>query len=158
MQDERKAEPLTEKALRAKAIQALARREHSRYELEKKLLPLAQSSEQLEQVLDQLAHENLLSDQRYAQSVSRVRGGRYGAARVALELRAKGVDDAVISAAAQALHETELTRAHAVWQKKFGVIPATLNDRARQQRFLMQRGFSAQVIARILKKGDTADL
>jgi regulatory protein len=74
-------------ALRVRAIAALTRREFSRSELFKKLSPLAASPEHVNQVLDGLIQEGLLSDERFAGSVSRLRGAKYGTARVRYELQ-----------------------------------------------------------------------
>jgi regulatory protein len=49
------------------------------------------------------------------------------------------------------LRETELARAQAVWRKKFGTLPETLGERAKQARFLATRGFSQGIIGKILK-------
>jgi regulatory protein len=144
-------EPLSTQALRAKAIAALARREHSRQELLRRLGPLAESAEQLHQILDHLEQEGLLSDQRFADSMARVRGARYGAARIRFDLRAKGVEEVIIQAKLKELISSELDRAHQVWQRKFGEPPTCAQERARQHRFLMQRGFSADVISRVMR-------
>jgi regulatory protein len=145
-------EPLSSASLRARAIAALARREHSRTELETKLGFLAQSQEQLVQVLDQLQAEGFLSDQRYAESVSRVRGQRYGAARVLHELRQKGVGAEDLELITQQLRETESLRIREVWQKRFESLPQTPEETARQQRFLLQRGFSTELIYRLFRE------
>ena len=84
---------LPELSLRARAVQLLARREHSRSELARKLAPHAQSREELETLLDDLVRQGFLSDLRYAESVARSRGARYGSQRVVQELRQKGVTD-----------------------------------------------------------------
>ena len=70
------APPLTVAQLRARAIALLARREHSRVELERKLARHSTDTGRITQVLDQLQVEKLLSDQRFAEGVVRVRGAR----------------------------------------------------------------------------------
>ena len=145
-------EPLSSASLRARAIAALARREHSRQELERKLGALAESEDQLSTILDQLQNEGLLSDQRYAESVSRVRGQRYGNARVLHELRQKGVDSQDLELITQQLRETESTRIREVWQKRFNSLPQTPEETARQQRFLLQRGFPTELIYRLFRE------
>jgi regulatory protein len=146
------SEPLSSASLRARAIAALARREHSRKELEKKLGPLAESAEQLSQILDQLQTEGLLCDQRFAESVSRVRGQRYGAARVVFELRQKGLAQEDLDSIAQQLRDTEWTRLQQVWKKRFDSLPQTPAETARQQRFLLQRGFPTELIYRLFRE------
>lgn len=146
------SDPLSSAALRARAIAALARREYSRKELEKKLGSLAQTPEQLSEILNQLEHEGLLSDARYAESVSRVRGQRYGTARVMFELRQKGVEPENLESIAQQLRNTEWSRIQEVWKKRFDSLPDSPEQTARQQRFLLQRGFSAELIYRLFRE------
>lgn len=52
------------------------------------------------------------------------------------------------------LRETEWARAQAVWRKKFGVLPETPAERAKQARFLAARGFSSATIVKLLKGGE----
>lgn len=151
MQNKRK-EPLSSASLRAVAISALARREHSRYELEKKLCAVAETAEQLTEVLDQLQGEGLLSDQRFAESVGRTRGQRFGTARVMFELKQKGVAQENLDLIAQQLRDTEWSRIQEVWKKRFEHLPHTAQETARQQRFLLQRGFSTELIYRLFRE------
>lgn len=145
-------EPLSSASLRAVAIAALARREHSRYELEKKLRATAQSAERLAEVLDQLQAEGLLSDQRFAESVGRTRGQRFGTARVMFELKQKGVAQENLDLIAQQLRDTEWSRIQEVWKKRFDSLPDTAQETARQQRFLLQRGFPTELIYRLFRE------
>lgn len=131
----------------------LARREHGRAELARKLkarLEDGQDPADVEAVLDELAASNLLSEERFAASVVRARGARYGDARIALDLKARGVAPALARTALGAL-DSEVSRARAVWQRRFGTVPQSLSERARQARFLQARGFSADAIRRVLK-------
>ena len=68
-------------------------------------------------------------------------------------MKAKGLGAAALAEAAAQLRETELERARAVWQKKFGAPAASLTERARQARFLASRGFSGDVVRRVLQAG-----
>ena len=82
---------------------------------------------------------------------------RYGNRRVAQELRQQGVDADAITAAMEQT-EPEIDRARAVWQRKFGEAPADYKEKARQIRFLAARGFSFDVISKILSEaGSSAD-
>lgn len=114
-------------------------------------MAIAESPDQLNEVLDTLEREGLLSDERYAESVARVRGARFGATRVRHELEQKGVAASLIQATTESLRETEADRLRQVWTKKFGVPPADLAEVAKQTRFLMQRGFSSDLIRRLLR-------
>ena len=66
------------------------------------------------------------------------------------ELKDKGVSEQGLDEARAVLREDELDAARAVWQKKFGSQPATLSERGRQARFLAGRGFSSEVIRKVL--------
>ena len=144
-----------ELTLRERALRFLARREHARAELARKLAPYAESAEQLAALLDDLAARRLLSDERYAEMRVNARSARYGNARLAHELRTQGVADELV-AEALAAGDDELTRARAVWRRKFGAAPADAAERAKQMRFLMSRGFAGETIRRVLR-GDFED-
>jgi len=142
--------PRKEKSLLARALGYLARREHSRSQLSRKLSPFAETVEQLQRLLDELESKKLLSDRRFTDVLARSRGERFGAARIRQELRAHGIDDSLVREAVGDLARTELQRARAVWRRKFGTPPADAAERARQMRFLAQRGFSGEVIRHIV--------
>jgi regulatory protein len=146
--------PRKEKSLLARALGHLARREHSRAELSRKLSPYAETAAQLHRLLDELESQKLLSDRRFTDVLARSRGERFGAARIRQELRVHGIDDALVREAVTGLVRTELQRARAVWQRKFDAPPADAAERARQMRFLAQRGFSGEVIRRIVDGRD----
>ncbi len=138
--------------LRQRAIRLLARREHTRAELARKLALLG-TEEDIEAVLADLAQSGLLSDARAASAYVRSNAARFGAARLRQTLRRKGVDDELIeSQLAQAETPDELERARAVWAKKFSAAPQEPKEWARQARFLQGRGFSADIIRRLLKE------
>ncbi len=143
--------------LRERALRLLARREHARAELARKLAPHAESAEALEALLDDLTARRLLSDERYVEMRMNARAARFGNARLAYELRTQGVSEELVEAALSG-SEDELARARQVWQRKFGDT-VKANDaihRARQMRFLMSRGFSGETIRRVLR-GDFED-
>ena len=79
---------------------------------------------------------------------------RFGAQRIARELREKGVSNDAIAGAQQRLKDSELDAAREVWRRKFGVAPADARAKARQMRFLLGRGFSLDVISRLLRDAD----
>ena len=137
--------------LRAKALKALARREYSRQELRVKLQPLAGDLRELETLLDDLERRGWLSEARFVEQLTTVRRRRFGAARILHELREKGVSDSALEAVHSQLKDGEVEAARAVWRKKFGSPPETLEERARQSRFLASRGFSAEVIREVLR-------
>ena len=137
--------------LRQRAIALLARREHSRAELARKLAALG-SQEEIEAVLADLAQSGLLSDARAAAAYVSSHAARFGAARLRQTLRQKDIAGELIDAQlAQADAPDELARARVVWAKKFSAAPSDAKDWARQARFLQSRGFSSDVIRQLLK-------
>jgi regulatory protein len=142
--------PRRKKSLLTRALGYLARREHSRAELERRLAPHAQSADEVQRLLDELEAKKLLSDRRFTEVLARSRGERYGAARVRQELKAHGVTEELVREAVGDLTRTELQRARAVWRRKFDAPPVDAAERARQMRFLAQRGFAAEVIRRVV--------
>jgi len=155
MQSKSKAdafEALSAKQLKAKAVRWLAVREHTRAELARKLTPYTDMPEVIETVLDDLEREGWQSDARFAQSFQRVKSVKQGSALVAQGLRQKGVAPELIARTVQALKGTELARAQAVWDKKFGKagLAQDAKEQARQARFLASRGFAGDVIRRVV--------
>ena len=143
-------------SLRDRALRLLTRREYARTELQRKLAPLAESPEQLASLLDDLQARRLLSDERYAEMRVNARASRFGNARLADEMRRQGVNDEVV-AEALAAGGDELSRAQAVWNKKYGNLPVTdLAEKAKRMRFLASRGFSAESIRQVVR-GDFDD-
>ncbi|MBV8647643.1 MAG: recombination regulator RecX [Paludibacterium sp.] len=136
------------KSLMARAVDLLSRREYSRRELILRLRPHAESPEELEQVLAKLADRAWQSDQRFAEQFTQSKAGKYGSQRLRMALREKGVDDETIAEALAG--QDDLAAARAVWQRKFGVPPASPQDKARQTRFLAARGFPQEIIRKVL--------
>lgn len=143
-------------SLKGRALAALARREHSRLELARKLRVHAESPEQLDAVLDELERARLLSNERFAESLAHRRAERFGVARVKQELKAHDLAPDLVSAQVTALRTTEFERARAVWVKRFGRPPADAAERVKQMRFLAARGFAGDVIRRVVG-GDSGE-
>ena len=139
------------RSLKMRAIDYLSRREYSRTELSRKLAPFVEEGDALDPLLDALEREGLLSDARFAESVMNRRSARMGSSRIVNELRQHRLDDTLVEAVASTLRDTERARAQAVWRKKFGQLPQSAADRAKQARFLAMRGFSHATISHILK-------
>jgi regulatory protein len=129
----------------------LARREHSRAELRAKLLPHVQEGEDVDTVLDELEKRNWLSDARAAEQMVNIKRARFGAQRIAHELRQKGIAENLIGNALPHLKETELEAAREVWRRKFGALPQDQKEKARQVRFLQSRGFALDVVFKVLR-------
>lgn len=135
-------------------MKALARREHSRAELQARLQPHAEDPAQLESLLDDLEKRGWLSEARFVEQLTTVRRRKFGAARILHELREKGVSEAAVETAQSQLKGSETEAARAVWKKKFGSLPRTLDERGKQSRFLASRGFSPETVRTVLKGGD----
>ncbi len=166
-------------SLKGRALRHLARRDHSRAELERKLAPFAQepdpdsdrasgtdldqdlgpapvsAASQIAAALDELAAKGLQSDQRTAEALITGQSRRLGVYRLKQNLKAKGlgaelIDSALAQAHAQGM-DSELERARGLWQRRFGEPASDPAARAKQMRFLAGRGFGGDVIRRVLQ-------
>ena len=150
------------RALQQEALRLLVRREHSRQELQQKLLqklrafPEAQSLESdildgiIQITLDAIREKRWQSDERFAQQRVTHRSGRYGNQRLKQELSQRGISADVISEALEN-GEDEVVRCRQVWLKKFGGPAENHEGMAKQVRFLQYRGFSGATIRQVLK-------
>jgi regulatory protein len=134
-------------ALKARALRLLARREHSRAELARKLAPHAETPQALSALLDDLARKNQLSDERFAEARTRVLARKYGAARIRHDLGQKGVAKHLVEKVSS---EGERERAGAILARRYPVAATTLKERARRARFLQGRGFPVDLIQDLL--------
>jgi regulatory protein len=168
--------PPVQRSLKARALQLLAQREHSRAELRRKLLVHARADmlpglvadasatdvgapllalapvdplTRVDTVLDWLEAHNYLSQERFVESRVHARAARFGNLRIRQELAQHALT--LSPQAAQALKDSEFDRAHAVWARKYAAAPEGLAEHARQARFLASRGFSADVIRQLLR-------
>ena len=137
--------------LRERALRLLARREHSRSELARKLETAGFDRAEIAVLLGEFETRNWLSDRRFAESWVADHCARAGSVKLAYDLRQRGVGDAIIEAVLNENRDSEFERARAVWEKKFGSAPADTPEKARQMRFLQSRGFAAEVIRRIIQ-------
>lgn len=136
--------------LKARALRLLARREHSRAELVRRLAAHAASRETLEALLDELEQRKQLSDARYAEQRVRTLARKYASGRIRRELRARGVDAQATEAAVRAAAEEDLARAVEILRRKYRQPAVSREERARRARFLQGRGFSFEIIQRAL--------
>lgn len=141
----------TAAAVRLAAMNLLARREHGRVELARKLRRAGAADELIDSALDRLQEQGLFSESRYLESYirSRARAG-FGPLRLREELGQRGISRSDIE---QALADSGIDwdeNLHELWQRRFGCKPADLRERARQSRFLLYRGFAHDAVARLL--------
>ena len=144
-------------SLKGRALRLLSQREHSRTELERKLVKHEEVPGELAKALDELQARDFINDGRAVDSVVNRRSGKLGSARIKQELAAKGLSGEAVAQAMESLKDTELSRAQEVWRKKFGSPPQDPQEKAKQLRFLITRGFNAEVVRRVVK-GDGLDL
>ena len=144
--------------VRAKALGLLARREHSAGELKAKLLERGYESTAVEAVLASLQAQKLLSDARFVQEFVAARARRgSGPMKIREELKGRGVTGELVEEALAGLKAGSAESAAAARRKRFGEeLPRDMQERARQARFLQQRGFSMDDIRKALK-GDVED-
>ena len=135
-----------------KALDLVSRREHSRHELMQKLNKrFPETMPIIEEALDKLILNNILDDERFAEMYlnSRARKG-FGPKKIEMELYSKKVDSMLIDNAIEA-YESWAENAENELKKKFkGVEPTDYNSKRKQKQFLFNRGFSTQIIERIL--------
>jgi regulatory protein len=142
----RKATP----SLRERALGYLTRREYSRQELQRKLLPYA-GEEDLDGLLNEFKQRGWISDARYVDQMVHARKGKYGSLKVAHELRAQGVAEELVDKAVKEVRSEELETARNLWRKKFGAQPDSREEWAKQARFLQSRGFGMDTIKAVLR-------
>jgi len=149
--------PAFQPSLKGRALRLLSQREHSRAELERKLAPHETVPGELAKALDELQTRDFLNDGRAIESVVHRRAGKWGTAKVQQELIAKGLIGEAVAHALANLKDTELSRAREVWRKKFGSPPPDPQTRAKHMRFLLTRGFNAEVVRQVVRGADEDD-
>ena len=140
--------------LKTRALRLLARREHSRDELARKLSPYAESREALETVLDFLVSKKSLSNERFAEVRANWLARKYGAAKIRQDLTSKGVAVELADRVTSDLEEMD--KARAILARKYSAPATTREERAKRARFLQGRGFSGDVIRRLVLRADEA--
>lgn len=137
--------------LRNKSLGLLARREHSKAELKRKLKLKGGDPTEIDALVECLAAQGLQSDARFVDNFihSRLNHG-YGPLRIAQELRNKGVTEAQFRDLLTKDDDTWQAHLQAVWQKKYhGELPKNNQEKARQLRFLHSRGFAVGMIMKL---------
>lgn len=144
--------------MRQRALDYLGKREYSHFELAQKLKAFAEdtvespASEQISAILEDFKKRGWLSDARFTEQLVHARQARFGSARVANELREKGVADDLIASAVAEVKVNELEHAREVCKKKYKASPTSREDWAKQARFLQSRGFGFDVIKKVLNE------
>ena len=139
--------------IRKKAMDLLARREHSSEELRRKLASYDFDEDAISATVRVLQSEGLQSDIRYTESYvnQRFQAGM-GPLKIRFELRQKGIDDAIAETFLDPLADRWETSMQRQREKRFGeTIPDDYAERMRQARFLQNRGFSPEAVMRLFR-------
>lgn len=131
----------------------LARREHSAFEIRRKLKQKGFEQADIETAIDNLQQEGLLSDERFAESYVRVRQGKgYGPLRIALELRDRGVAEDIFEPYLANASQDWAAVLKAAYTKKYGHSAcADYREKAKRMRYLQYRGFAPDAIQKLVK-------
>ncbi len=142
--------------IRARAIDLLARREHSRLELRQKLAQRGFPAEHLDPVLDQLVAEGLLDEGRYAEMYACSRADKgYGPLRIASELRERGIAKERVDQALAGLEDDWVVKLRQLHRKRFNsLIPDNAAGRMQQTRVLRQHGFTLEQVRCLFEHND----
>ena len=142
--------------IRAKAIELLARREHSRLELRQKLAQRGFPAERIDLALNELAEDGLLNERRYAELYASSRADKgYGPLRIASELRERGVAQEWVDLALAELENDWLPKLREFHRKRFkSLMPTDAAGRLQQTRFFRQHGFTLEQIRQLFEHGE----
>jgi regulatory protein len=141
------------KTVRLKAMDLLARREHSVKELVRKLSERYETPELIVTAVSQLVEDNLVSDSRFAEMyVKSLIGRQFGPIKIKNDLRERGVSDHIITLAMNEADQDWLQLIQKLSEKKYGVtIPCDAKETAKRMRFFQSRGFDSDSIRFIFK-------
>lgn len=142
------------KELLSRALALLSRRDASRAEFVAKLIAAGHEKTEVEGAADWCQSQGFLNESRYVEGAARRLSAKYGVSRVTHTLRSKGVTEAAIAEVTPDLKDNELAQAKAIWLRKFREPPADANARAKQIRYLQSRGFSFEIIKRVIRGAD----
>ena len=136
-----------------KALSYLSRREHYRAELQSKLnRTKGIRAHQIEAVLNRLEAEGVLSDAHYIEAFIASRSAKlYGPIRIKMELQQKKLDTESVKRILAAADIDWQHNAQLCLQKKFPQKPTNISECAKQRSFLWQRGYTEEMIRKVLK-------
>ena len=145
-------------SLKARALRLLSAREHSRLELSRKLARYAEEGDDIGALLDWLEKNKWLSEERFSESLIHRRSARYGNSRILAELQTHGIKGEALQDLKAGLAEDEVARCCEVWRRKFaGKVAEDAEERGKQMRFLIQRGFSQKAVRAAMQGWDPED-
>lgn len=135
------------------ALRLLTRRDHGALELCDKLERKGFSTLEAKEALENCQRLGLQSDQRFIEQYTRYRTRQgYGPIKISQELKSKGIDVDLIHEIMNHDQEDWLQQAQAVWRKKSkGCQDLSFTEIQKQQRFLLYRGFSMDIISKVVR-------
>ena len=139
------------KQLKDYCVWLLARKNYSEFELRGKLKKYAENQSDIDTVIEQMLEYKYIDDSTYALSLfrSEVQKG-HGLMRLKQSFQSKGVDIATVQAAVDDVNWFQA--AYDLKVKKFGIaIASDEKQKAKQIRFLQYRGFSLDVVLKVIK-------
>jgi regulatory protein len=140
-----------------KALGLLARREHSRRELQQKLGRGGFSRDETATAVERLGDQGYQDDSRFAESLLRSRVGQgYGPARIRAELRSQGIPDATVRSLIESADVDWDDLAASQLRRRYGSPSADPAERQKRAQFLLRRGFAAATV-RVLTHADAED-
>ena len=137
-------------SLMGRALRYLSRREHSQQELRKKLLPFAESEQELADLLLKLEKQGWLSNERFAEGLARRKSDRYGSLKIVDELKQNGIELETVDRLKAQLKQTDAQRAWDLWDRKFGVPAEDQKNKSKQMRYLVSKGFPLDIVSKIV--------
>lgn len=152
---QRNKAPLEAPQARDTALRLLGRREHSARELKSKLRARGVEADSAGEIVDGLAESGWQSDERYAEMLVRSRVGQgHGPQRIEAEMRVAGIGSEAIRAAMDAAEVDWDEVIRRVWERHFRTPATDAQERQKQYRYLMGKGFDSATISRLLKHAD----
>lgn len=135
------------------AVRLLSRREHSALEIRDKLQKRDFAEPEIEQAISELQQGGWLSDERFAEAYIRMRQQKgFGPVRIAVELNERGVNESIIDGLLQADDESWRSSLRQQYLKKYkDTVIDDYNEKAKRIRFLQYRGFTLDMIYKLLK-------
>ncbi|GMR07736.1 MAG: hypothetical protein BMS9Abin26_0740 [Gammaproteobacteria bacterium] len=135
------------------AVGLLARREHSRLEIRRKLSSRGIEDGVISRILDVLLQRGDLDERRFVETYVHYRRQKgYGPRRIQMELQQRGVGDELLGDYLDERDEHWQQLALQVILKKFGAAPAeSVKDKAKQMNFLQYRGFTMPQINKLFR-------
>lgn len=135
-------------------LAALSRRDYAKVELQRKLAAKGLAAEAITNALEKLQEQHYLDESRFVENFIQTRCNQgYGPQRIRQELRHRGIDEDLITTALEQQTVDWWQQAHQVREKRFGQqLPESMQERAKQMRFLSYRGFSSEQIRAVLSE------